>query len=163
MSRVMELDLTGHRPYFIVAGITLLLLGLGWLGHASLPSGDQFLTRSEWQFLKADLAYRKELSHLQGTLEILANLLNERPDPVRAQLVAESIQRQASQGQPALAYQREKLVLAAQAVSDWAVGAIEHEAARQALQEAIQSLYPEQAGLTLPNTSRIPAPEAKRR
>jgi hypothetical protein len=138
----MELDLSGHRSLLFSFVIFLLLLTLGWLGHAYLPSGDKFLTRTEWQFLKASLAYRKELSQLQAAAETLADLLNDRPDPVRAQLVAQSVQRLASQGQPALSYPRGKLLKAAQAVSDWAVGAIEREVAGQALDVALQALFP---------------------
>jgi hypothetical protein len=138
----MELDLSGHRSLLLSLSAFLLLVILGWLGHAYLPSGDKFLTRTEWQFLKASLAYRKELSQLQAAVETLADLLNDRPDPVRAQLVAESVQRLASQGQPALSYQRGKLLEAAQAVSDWAVGAIEREVAGQALDVTVQALFP---------------------
>jgi hypothetical protein len=159
----MELDLSGHRLQLIFLTVSVLLLGVGWIGHAYLPSGDKFLTRTEWQFLKASLAYRKELSRLQASTETLANLLNDRPDPVRAQLLAERMQRLASQGQPVLEYQRVKLIEAAQAVSDWAVGAIEREAARLVLEEAIQALFPGQEGLTLSDSSGSLEPESRGR
>ena len=97
----------------------------------------------EWQVLKARSDYLKELGDLQEAADSLTSLLNDSPDPVRAQLVNESIQRLSSTGQPALSYQREKLAIAAQGVSDWAVGALDHETARLALAEAIEALSPE--------------------
>jgi hypothetical protein len=141
----MELDLSDYHWPLIALAVILLLAVLGWLGYAYIPSGDRLLTRSEWQVLKANRAYHKELAELQVATETLAALLNARPDPVRAQIAAESIQRLASEGQPALQYQREKLALAAQAVSAWAVGAIDHETARQALDQVIQALSPQPA------------------
>jgi hypothetical protein len=98
--------------------------------------------------------YLDELGELQAAADTLAALLNAQPDPVRAQLASESIQRLANEGQPALEYQREKLALAAQAISDWAVGAVDRETARQALDEAIQALSPTpNPGETLEPTS----------
>jgi hypothetical protein len=94
------------------------------------------------------------LSELQTAADTLAALLNAQPDPVRTQLAAESIQRLTSEGQPALSYQREKLALAAQAVSDWAVGAVDRETARQALEEVIQALSPPPS----PEQTPLPTP-----
>jgi hypothetical protein len=150
----MELDLSEYRWPLIGLAAILILAGLGWLGYAHTPAGDKLLTWTEWQVLKARRAYLKELGELQGAADTLADLLNTPPDPVRAQLAAESIQRQASEGQPALQYQREKLTLAAQAVSDWAVGAADYETARQALNDAIQALSPQ----PLPEPSPTPTP-----
>jgi cell division protein FtsB len=139
----MELDLSTHRPLLVVLACVLLLVGFGWLGHACLPSGDRLLTLSEWQVLQASRAYQKELAQLRASAESLAELINTLPDPVRAQLLAENIARLASHGQPALVYQRDKLTQAAKAISDWAVGALDREGARFALQAAIQALSPE--------------------
>jgi hypothetical protein len=156
----MELDLSDYRWPLIALVAILLLAGLGWLGFAYLPAGNKPLTWSEWQVFKARSAYVKELGELQAAADRLAAQLNTQPDPVRTQLVAESIQRLTSEGQPALLYQREKLALAAQAVSDWAVGAIDFETARQALAEAIQALspqpFPQQTPLPTPVSARIP-------
>jgi len=150
----MELDLSEYRWPLIALAAILLLAGLGWLGYAYTPAGDKPLTWTEWQVLKARSAYLKELGELQAAADTLAALLNAQPDPVRAQLASESIQRLASEGQPALQYQREKLALAAQAVSDWAVGAIDRETALNALDEAIQALSPKPA----PEQTPPPAP-----
>ena len=156
----MELDLTDYRFPLIALVVILLLAGLEWLGYAYLPSGDKPLSRSEWQVLKASRAYLKELGELQAAAETLAELLNAQPDPVRASIAAEGIQRRTGEGQPALQYQREKLSLAAQAVSDWAVGAVDRETARQTLDEAIQTLSPEpspvQTPLPTPVSVRVP-------
>jgi hypothetical protein len=150
----MELDLSDYRWPLLALAATLLLAGLGWLGYAYTPAGDKPLSWSEWQVLKARRAYLGELGELQAAADMLADLLNAQPDPVRAQLAAENIQRLAGKGQPALAYPREKLALAAQAVSDWGVGAVGRETARQALEEAIRALSPqsssEQPSITLP-------------
>lgn len=153
----MELDLSTLRPLLVVLAAVLLLSGLGWLGHAYLPSGDGLLTLSEWQVLKASRAYQKELQQLRRSAESLAELTNARPDPVRAQLLAENIERLASRGQPALAYPRERLTLAAQAVSDWSVGALDRDSAVQALTAAIQSLSLE------PSSQDVELPAGTRR
>jgi|GEM_PF-545307 len=151
----MELDLSAYRWPLIALAAILLLAGLGWLGYAYTPAGDQPLTWAEWQVLKARSAYLAEMAELQAAADTLAALLNAQPDPVRAQLAAGSIQRLTGEGQPALDYQREKLALAAQAVSDWAVGAVERETARQALDEAIQALSPTPAPQEMPKPASI--------
>jgi hypothetical protein len=159
----MELDLSNHRWLLVTFVSILLLLAIGWLGHAYSPAGKVLLTRTEWQVLQASLVYRKQLSQLQAGAESLAALLNERPDPVRAQLTSERIQRLASQGQPALQYSREKLAGAAQSVSDWAVGAIEREAARQALEEAFQALFAGEPSPSMPLPMETPGSPGWRR
>jgi len=139
----MELDLSDYRYHLIALAVILLLAVLGWLGSAYTPARDQPLTWSEWQVMKARRAYLSELAELRAAAESLTALLNNRPDPVRVQLVAENIQRLTDKGLPALAYQRAKLTLASQAVYDWAVGAIDHDSARQALDQAVQALSPQ--------------------
>jgi hypothetical protein len=153
----MELDLSAHRAIGIALASLLVLVALGWLGHAYLPCADRLLTLPEWQVLKASRAYQKELQQLQERADSLVELINARPDPVRAQLLAENVTRQASRGQPALAYPRQKLTLAAQAVSDWSMGALDRESARQALQAAIQALS------TQPSLQEVKLPQEARR
>ena len=98
---------------------------------------------------------------MQAAAETIAELLNAQPDPVRTQIISESIQVLTNSGQPALEYQREKLALAAQAVSDWAVGAMARETARQVLDAAIQTLSPQPTPGPTPtptlDSARIPA------
>ncbi len=148
----MELDLSAYRRPLVALTAILLLACLGWLGYAYTPSGDKPLTWNEWHVLKAQRAYLGELAQLQAAADSLAVLLNAQPDPVRVQLAAENTLRLTSEGQPALQYQREKLALAAQAVSDWAVGALDRETARQALEAAMRALSPQ------PSSEQTPTP-----
>ena len=98
------------------------------------------MTWSDWRLLRLERAYQAELSRLQHEADVLTGLLNASPDPVRAQITAERIASAYADGEPALAHQRELLVVAARAVQDWAVGVIERPAAEAALQEAIDAL-----------------------
>ena len=156
----MELDLSELRIPLVGLAATLLLACLGYLGHAYQPSGDRLLTRSEWQILKARRLYGSELKDLQVAAETLAALLNADPDPVRAQIAAERIQRLASEGQPSLEYQREKLALAAQAVSAWSVGAATRSSALEALDDALRSLSapPTPQGTPVPGSAYVEPP-----
>jgi hypothetical protein len=139
----MELDLSHYRWHLIGLAALVALALLIWIGSVFTPEGEKTLTWTEWQVVKAQRAYQQELDGLQMEASNLADLLNASPDPVRAQIVAERIQRLAADGQPSLHYQREKLALAAQAVSSWAVGAGDRETAAQSLEEAIQVLSPQ--------------------
>lgn len=152
----MELDLSRSRWLLLALAVLLLLGGLGWLGYEITPAGDKLLTREEWQVLKARRVYREELQSLQKAVGTLSALLAARPDPVRAQITAESIQRLTGEGQPALQYQREKLALAAQAVSSWAVGATTPELAHLALEDAIRALALEPSMTSTP----VPTPNS---
>jgi hypothetical protein len=136
----MELDLSRNLWLLVSLVVILLLASLGWLGYAYLPAGDRALTRSEWQVLMAKSTYQKELQELQVAAETLTELLNVLPDPVRTQLAVERIQHLTGEGHPALSFPRERMALAAQSVSDWAVGALDRETALQSLSEAIQVL-----------------------
>ena len=51
------------------------------------------------------------------------------------------------QGQPALAVRREGVIAAAQAVRDWAVGALPRETARQVVAEQLAALAEVERGL----------------
>jgi len=157
VNKTMELDLSHLRSLLTALAGVLALAGLMWLGHAYTPTGDKLLTPVEWRVLKARSDYLKESGDLQEAADSLASLLNDSPDPVRAQLVNESIQRLSSAGQPALSYQREKLAIAAQGVSDWAVGALDHETAHLALAEAIEVLSPEPEEEQSPSVTLPPA------
>jgi hypothetical protein len=123
----------------------LLMAGLGTLGRALTPVGDKLLTWSEWQVLQMRQAYRQELTVLRKDVEILAGLLEDAPDPVRAQLAAEQVLAHTQQGQEMLTTQREAVALAAVALRDWAIGAVERQIAEVALDQAIYML--EEAGL----------------
>jgi hypothetical protein len=145
----MELDLSGLRlPARQKAILGLLILAamliFGFLGYRFTVVDEQglpqVLTWSDWRLLRLERAYQAELSRLQHEADVLTELLNASPDPVRAQITAERITSSYADGEPALAHQRELLVTAAQAVQDWAVGVVERPAAEAALQEAIAAL-----------------------
>jgi hypothetical protein len=117
-----------------------LLAGLIFLGKALTPEGGKVLTWPEWQILLADRAYEKELSLLRQDAEILAGLVNQSPDPVRAQVICTKISAQTLEGETALAIPRDAISTAADAVQQWAVGAITRDEALSSLDTAIQSI-----------------------
>jgi hypothetical protein len=97
---------------------------------------------------QARAAYIAELTSLHRDAESLAALLNApTPDPVQAQIVADQISSRWQSGLTALSERRSVLVTAAQAVSDWAMGATPREPAEQAVQAALQSLEEADHGL----------------
>lgn len=144
----MEFELEfDHRWnwYWLLPILLLFMVGLGALGRALTPTGGQLLTWSEWQVLQMRQAYRQELDVLRQDVEILADLLENVPDPVRAQLAAEQVLAHTLEGQETLTPQREAVSLAAAALRDWAIGAIERADVEVALEQAIYSL--EEAGI----------------
>jgi len=140
-----ELDFPKGWNWVAVLLITVMVaVGLGALGRLVTPAGDKLLTWSEWQVLQARHAYRQELSRLRQDVEALAGLLDQSPDPVRAQLVAEQALAHSQVGQETLAPQRQAVALAAEALRNWAVGAEDRQIAVAALLQAILTL--EEAG-----------------
>ena len=79
---------------------------------------------------------------IQTPPELAAELVK-----VQAQIVAEQISGRWQSGLPALSERRSALMIAAQALSDWAVGATPREPAQQAVQAALQSLEEADHGL----------------
>ncbi len=146
----MEIELTGLkrivRQNLWVPALLLIpvVLVLGWLGArytAADPAGYPLvLNWTEWQIIQAKQVYAAERNTLRHEATGLVDLLNQEPDPVRAQITAERIARSYSKGQPALAYPRELLIAAAAAVQDWSVGALPFEQAQTALQQALDAL-----------------------
>jgi hypothetical protein len=143
----MELDLTRHRWILPLLLSVCLLAALIQIGRACTPESGALLTWADWRVLQGRQAYRLQLQALQRQAEALVELVNAPPDPVLAQLAADQTARQTREGHPALTFQRQLLDSAAQAVRDWAVGAGERAAARQALQAALQSLNAAGQGL----------------
>lgn len=146
----MEIELTDLKqsiarwPWLSLGLVVLAVLALGALGSRYTPRDDQgypqLLSPNEWQIILARQAYTAELGYLRREAGLLADLLNQDPDPVRAQITAERIERSYRSGQPALEYQRTALVTAAKTVQDWAAGALPGEQAQQAVEDAIQVL-----------------------
>jgi hypothetical protein len=131
----------GRYPILLWILLVLgLLAGLIFLGKSLTPEGNKILSWPEWQILLAHRAYEKELAQFQQDIGILADLVNQPPDPVRAQVVCDKISAQTQDGQPALAVPREALSNASNAIEQWAVGAATQDDALTALQAAIQAI-----------------------
>lgn len=145
----MIIRLSLRRTLIPLALIIILALpALLMLGRAFTPIPPRPITWTDWQVRQARAAYIAELTSLQRDAESLAALLNApTSDAVQAQIVAEQIGGRWQAGLPALSERRSVLVSAAQAVSDWAVGATPREPAEQAVQAALQSLEEADHGL----------------
>lgn len=123
----------------LLALAALVLLAL--LGRAVTPPEGALLTPAAWRLLKAERAYRAERDRLRREAEELALVLNGPPDPVRAGLAADRIDRLALQGgHPGLALQREALAAAAEAVHLWAMGGGDRDEAAARLERALALL-----------------------
>lgn len=120
--------------------ILLIVAGLTLLGRQVTPEGGGLLTPADWSLMKEKRAYDKELAALRGDAGKLAILLNERPDPVAAGLMADRIQVETLDGHPALALQREALSGASETVRLWAMGGATREEAQGALEAALARL-----------------------
>jgi hypothetical protein len=144
----MEIDFTGfslkRKPLptvLLVVLIILLLAGLGLFGREVTPEGSTLLTWEDWQVRKVAGQYRVELRKLQQDAEILADLVQRDPDPVRAQVVTDAVfKRLAGGGLSSLEIQRAGMERAAAAVRSWSLGSREKEAAIDLLGQAIQSI-----------------------
>ena len=145
----MIIRLSLRRTLIPLALIIILALpALLILGRAVTPIPPRPVTWTDWQVRQARAAYIAELTSLDRDAESLAALLNApTPDPVQAQIVADQISSRWQAGLPTLSERRSVLVSAAQAVSDWAVGATLREPAEQAVQAALQSLEEADHGL----------------
>ena len=132
----------------LVGTLLILTPALILLGRALTPTPARIVTWTDWQVRQARDAYAAELADLRRDAAVLADLLNaDVPDPVQAQLVANQIALRWRQGQPALSVRRDGLITAAQAVSDWAVGALPRETARQVVAEQLAALAEVERGL----------------
>ncbi len=139
----MEIDLSGvKKEGWTPAGIGLaVIIVLMLLGRAFTPDGGGLLTWQEWQIRKARQAYLAERQELRLTAERLAALLTAAPDPARAQVVVQEARRRAAQGRvETLQGERETLLLAAQAVLDWASGMGDYNRAVDAVQSLLSRL-----------------------
>ncbi len=131
-----------------VFSLLIALPALFVLGRSFTPIPPRVFTWTDWQVRQARAAYAAELTSLQYDAESLAALVDApMPDPVQAQIMAGQISSRWQVGLPALSERRAALVTAAQAVSDWAVGATPREPAQQAVQVAMQSLEEADRGL----------------
>ena len=132
----------------LVGALLILTPALILLGRAFTLTPPRIFTWTDWQVRQAREAYASELTDLRRDATVLAELLNAAvPDPVQGQLVSDQMLIHWRQGQPALAVRREGVITAAQAVSDWAVGALPRETARQIVAEQLAALAEVERGL----------------
>ena len=142
---MLELDLRPlSRPLLAILLLVLLALGLGALGRVVTPmeGGEpQLLSPERWQAQKLARQARAESEALYRDGEQLVELLDqERPDPVRAMLLAQAITARHRQGTPATAPARQALVVAAQVTAHYASGGAERAEAVAALEQALTRL-----------------------
>jgi hypothetical protein len=141
----MEISINRNTLYGILVFMSLLsLLGLGALGRPYTPvsrAGDaRLLTWDDWQLLKAERQYTAERDVLRSDVDALAALLNQAPDPVSAQMLAQRITQHTADGQAALQTARTALQQAAQDVASWTAGALDRDTAVASLQTATDLL-----------------------
>ncbi|MBN1978268.1 MAG: hypothetical protein JW918_12805 [Anaerolineae bacterium] len=135
----LEIRLSRGVFWWILAGAILLaLIGLGLLGSLHTPEPARVIWWTDWTAWKVERQYRKELAQMQKDLGELAGILQDRPDPVRAELAATRMEQRHASGLGLLEGQREVAVVAAQAVRDWAAGYEKYDVAVQAVNEAIE-------------------------
>jgi uncharacterized protein YjiS (DUF1127 family) len=134
----LEVKLNRRTLWWILAGaILLILVGLAVLGRFHTPQPAHVIWWTEWTEWKVERRYRKELAQMRKDLEELADILQGRPDPVKAELVATRMEQRHASGLGLLEGQREVAITAAQVVRDWAAGYEKYDVAVEALNEAI--------------------------
>jgi hypothetical protein len=135
----LEIKLSRKAFWWILMGAILLaLVGLGALGNFYTPELARVIWWTDWIEWKVERQYRKELAQMQKDLGELADILQDRPDPVRAELVAARIEQRHTSGLGLLEGQRKVAIAAAQTVRDWAAGYEKYDIAVQAVNEAIE-------------------------
>ena len=134
----LEINLSRKALRWLLAGMALLtLIGLGVLGRFRTPDPPHVIWWADWTQWKMAHKYRQELARMKGDLAELAETLQSRPDPVRAELTASRMEQRYTSGLGLLEAQREVTIDAALAVRDWAAGYGTYDAAVQAVNEAI--------------------------
>jgi len=140
----MEVDFSeiklSERNMWITLIVLILIALTGFLGWHVTPE-DRILSWTEWQIFKQQRVYQHELRILTHNADRLAGLLEAYPDPVRGQLVTESVNLDLSTlSQPSLDIQRDALHLAGEAVLHWALGTGDRDTALRLLDQANQEI-----------------------
>jgi hypothetical protein len=141
--RIGRIRITVERWLFFSALTLLGLLavaGLALLGRAYTPHPARLVGWSDWQALGIERQYRRELAALRADASELAGMLRQRPDPLRAETAAARLTQRHARGLDVLAYQRESVVAAAEAVRAWAAGYETYDSAVTAANAALESL-----------------------
>jgi hypothetical protein len=137
----MEITINRTTLSGILVFVAILsLLGLGALGKPYTPvtaAGDaNLLTWDDWQLFKVEQRYTAEREVLRVDADALGSLLNQNPDPVAAQILAQRIARHTAEGESALLSARSALLQTAQDVASWTAGALDRDTAVTSLQTA---------------------------
>ena len=145
----LELDFNSERTLWqgiAIVAVILALIGMAAIGARVTPlnmdGSPKFLSWQDWRLLQAERAYHAELEVLQADVLQLATLLEARPSPVAAQILAERIARHTKSGDAALVTARETLLSAALHVRDWAAGTLDRDVAVRSVEYAFRLLQP---------------------
>jgi len=145
----LELDFNSERSLWqgiVIVAVILALIGLAAIGARVTPlnsdGSPKFISWQDWRLLQAERAYHAELGVLQEDVLQLATMLEARPSPVAAQILAERIARHTKSGDAALVTARETLLSAALNVRDWAAGTLDRSVAVQSVEDVFGLLQP---------------------
>jgi hypothetical protein len=145
----LELDFNSERSMWqglAIVAVILALIGLAAIGAHVTPlntdGSPKLISWQDWRLLQAERAYHAELVVLQDDTLQLAALLEARPSPVAAQILAERIAKHTKSGDAALVTARETLLSAALNVRDWAAGTLDRDTAVQSVQAVFELLQP---------------------
>lgn len=144
----IELDLRGEKAYLwqavIATATVLLLFGLAMIGSRVTPltldGTPKVMSWGDWRLLQAEKEYHAELEVLLKDADQLAVMLESRPSPVAAQILAERISKHTRSGDVSLAPAREALLISALNIRDWAAGTLDRDTAVQSLQMTLDFL-----------------------
>jgi hypothetical protein len=121
-------------------GVIVVLILLGLLGRFILSDG-KVLTWSEWTIYKQHSEYRRDVRVLTRNADYLAEIVTDVPDPVRAQLALEKVDRDMEDiSLVSLNAQKEALIGAAQGIVQWSLGQITRDDAVRVLNTANESV-----------------------
>ena len=141
-----ELDFREDKTAWYIGAflvIALFLFGLGKIGKPLTPyvgSTARVMGWSDWTLHKAEKIYKTEIAILRRDVELLAQVLEAKSNPVQVSLLVKQIEKDVSEGTPALASARAAVAQAAFDVGDWSIGILERERAIQSLEIAIALL-----------------------
>jgi len=145
----LELDFNGERFLWqgiAIAAVILALVGLAVIGARVTPlntdGSPKLISWQDWRLLQAERAYHEEIIVLQDDAVQLATMLETRPSPVAAQILAERIAKHTKSGDASLVTERETLLIAALNVRDWAAGTLDRDVAVQSVEDAFGLLQP---------------------
>jgi hypothetical protein len=143
----IQIDLGNKRLFFgmmIGIGIALLLVGLAFLGKPFSPlapeGSPRLISWQDWQTLKIQQQYEKEIAILRSDADALAILLNQSPAPVAAQVLESRIAQNTTDGLSALQPARLAVAQASRDVLSWSSGTLDRNAAAASLSTAVELL-----------------------